>query len=73
MLDTPALLDRRLAAGCAVGARATRSGAEERQRDELTGESKYRINGKTDDTIEVETIVKLGQTGKVVIITIYRV
>jgi GTP-sensing pleiotropic transcriptional regulator CodY len=43
----------------------------ERQRDRVTGESKYRIRGMSLDGLPVETIVKLGATGKVVIITVY--
>ena len=43
----------------------------ERQPDRLTAESKYRIRGTTIDGEEVEVIVKLSPTGKVVIITVY--
>lgn len=43
----------------------------ERQKDRLTGESKYRIRGTTVEGGEVEIIAKLGLTGKVVIITVY--
>jgi hypothetical protein len=43
----------------------------ERQRDGVTGESKYRIRGYSLDGIAVETIVKLGTSRKVVIITVY--
>ncbi|MBW4476128.1 MAG: DUF4258 domain-containing protein [Tolypothrix brevis GSE-NOS-MK-07-07A] len=38
----------------------------ERQKDRLTGESKYRIRGTTVEDGEVEIIAKLGITGKVV-------
>jgi len=43
----------------------------ERQRDRVSGESKYQIRGSTLDGEEVEIIVKLSPTGKVVIITVY--
>ena len=43
----------------------------ERQRDRVTGESKYRVRGMSLDGLMMETIVKLGATGKVVIITVY--
>ncbi|MBM4122497.1 MAG: DUF4258 domain-containing protein [Nitrospira sp.] len=43
----------------------------ERQRDKLTAESKYRINGKTVEGKNIETLVKEGPTGKVVIVTLY--
>ncbi len=41
------------------------------QKDRGTAESKYRIRGETTDGGEVELIVKLSPTGKVVIITVY--
>ena len=44
----------------------------ERQRDHATGESKYRIYGKTGSGAAVETVVKFGPTDKIVIITVYR-
>ena len=43
----------------------------ERQRDRVTGESKYRVRGPSLDGLMMETIVKLGAMGKVVIITVY--
>ncbi len=43
----------------------------ERQKDRVSAESKYRIRGRTIDGEEVEIIVKLSPTGKVVIITVY--
>ena len=43
----------------------------ERQRDRVSAELKYRICGRTLDGEEVEIIVKLSPTGKVVIITVY--
>jgi uncharacterized DUF497 family protein len=41
------------------------------QKDRNTGESKYRIKGSTLDGDLIEVVVKLGATGKVVIITVY--
>jgi Domain of unknown function (DUF4258) len=43
----------------------------ERQKDRNTGEFKYRIRGSTLEGDSVEVVVKLGLTGKVVIITVY--
>ena len=43
----------------------------ERQWDRVTGENKYRVRGMSLDGLMMETIVKLGATGKVVIITVY--
>jgi len=43
----------------------------ERQKDGLTGESKYRSRGQTTAGDEMEIIAKFGATGKVVIITVY--
>jgi len=43
----------------------------ERQRDEKTGESKYRLRGTTVSGSEVELVAKLGPTAKMVIITVY--
>ena len=43
----------------------------ERQRDKVSTELKYRIRGRTLDNEELEIIVKLSPTGKVVIITVY--
>lgn len=45
----------------------------ERQHDRLTAGYKYRIRGKTLKGGKMEVIAKLGQTGKVVIITVYLV
>ncbi len=45
----------------------------ERQKDKVTAESKYRIRGTSEDGIKVEVIAKLSLTGKLVIITVYRV
>ena len=44
----------------------------ERQRDEDTGESKYRIRGPALAGGEIEEVAKLGPTGKLIIITVYR-
>ncbi len=43
----------------------------ERQQDRTTGESKYRIRGYSLEGEPMETLVKLGVTGKVVILTVY--
>ncbi len=43
----------------------------ERQKDKTTAESKYRIRGETVTGEAIEIIVKIGATGKVVIITVY--
>ncbi len=43
----------------------------ERQQDKVTAEWKYRIKGKIIEGDEVEVIVKLSPTGKLVIITVY--
>jgi len=43
----------------------------ERQKDNLTAEWKYRINGQILDDSEAEVIAKLSPTGKLVIITVY--
>lgn len=44
----------------------------ERQRDENTGETKYLINGKVVDDFSITVVAKLGLTGKLIIITVYR-
>lgn len=43
----------------------------ERQKDRKTAEWKYRINGQSIAGEEVEVVVKLSPTGKLVIITVY--
>ena len=43
----------------------------ERQKDKITAEWKYRINGKSLSGGEVEVVAKLSPTGKLVIITVY--
>lgn len=43
----------------------------ERQRDKVTTEWKYCINGKSLSDSEVEIVAKLSPTGKLVIITAY--
>jgi hypothetical protein len=42
-----------------------------RQKDKVTAEWKYRINGQSLSGGEVEVVAKLGRTGKLVIITVY--
>jgi hypothetical protein len=39
--------------------------------EQVLGESKYRVRGMSLDGLMMETIAKLGATGKVVIITVY--
>lgn len=43
----------------------------ERQRDRKTREAKCVIRGFTLDDLEAETIVKIGPTGRLVVITVY--
>ncbi len=43
----------------------------ERQKDLLTGESKYRVRGKTILNREIEIISKISPTNKLVVITVY--
>ncbi len=43
----------------------------ERQRDRQTGEVKCVIRGLTLDDREAESVVKVGPTGKLVVITVY--
>jgi uncharacterized protein DUF4258 len=43
----------------------------ERQRDRQTREVKWVIRGFTLDDLEAETIVKIGPTGRLVVITVY--
>jgi len=43
----------------------------ERQKDKVTGEWKYRINGQSLSGGEVEVVAKLSPTGKLVFITVY--
>ena len=43
----------------------------ERQRDQVTGEWKYRIAGRGDAARDVEAVVKIGAAGKGVVITTY--
>jgi hypothetical protein len=43
------------------------------QKDRITSEWKYRIQGQAFDGLEIETIVKLSPTGKLVFITVYTV
>jgi len=44
----------------------------ERQKDKITAEWKYRLRGKTVEGGYAEVMAKLGPTGKLVIITVYR-
>ena len=44
----------------------------ERQKDAMTAEWKYRIQGPTIESGPIEIIVKLGPTGKALILTVYR-
>jgi hypothetical protein len=44
----------------------------ERQRDRKTGETKYLVRGRALDDEAVVVVVKLGPTGKMVIVTVYR-
>jgi hypothetical protein len=43
----------------------------DRQKDKVTAEWKYRINGQSLSGGEVEVVAKLSPTGKLVIITVY--
>lgn len=43
----------------------------ERQKDKVTAEWKYRINGQSLSGSEVEVVAKLSPTGNLVIITVY--
>ena len=45
----------------------------ERQKDSETGEWKYLVQGEAVTKDEIVVVCKLGFTGKVVIITVYRV
>lgn len=43
----------------------------EQQRDRVTGERKFRIAGVGLDNRRMEVVVKVGVTGKLIIITVY--
>ncbi len=43
----------------------------ERQKDHQTGEWKYCVRGETFDDREIEIVVKLSPTGKLVFMTVY--
>ena len=43
----------------------------ERQRDFETDEAKFRVQGQTVAGVDVEVIVKISPTGKLVVITVY--
>jgi hypothetical protein len=48
------------------------SGAvQERQKDRLTGEWKYRIRGESAGGAPVEVIAKISPSGKLVVVTVY--
>jgi hypothetical protein len=44
----------------------------ERQKDNMTGEWKYRVRGEAADGASVEVIAKISSSRKLVIITVYR-
>lgn len=44
----------------------------ERQKDRVTGEWKYRIRGQTVADEEIVVVAKISITGKLVLITVYR-
>ena len=44
----------------------------ELQRDQATGETKYVIRGRTTEGAEAECVVKIGTTGRLIVITVYR-
>jgi len=44
---------------------------QECQRDRAAGERKYRVRGSATDGRPVQAVIKLGPTGKVIIITLY--
>lgn len=43
----------------------------ERQKDKITGETKYRIQGQTIGNGCAETVIKISITGKVIFLTAY--
>ena len=43
----------------------------ERQKDQVTGEWKYRIQGNAVDGGEIELVAKLSPTGVLVLVTVY--
>ncbi len=43
-----------------------------REKDRMTAEWKYRIRGETMDGTEIEEMTKLSPTGRLVILTVYR-
>ena len=45
----------------------------ERQKDQVTGEWKYRLRGETFEGGTVEVVARMGPTAKLVIITVYLV
>jgi hypothetical protein len=52
---------------------AVLSGAvQERQRDRQTGEWKYRIRGESADGSAIEVVAKIGASGTLFVLTVYR-
>jgi len=45
----------------------------EQQRDRQTAEVKYRVGGRALDERSIEVVVKIGPTGKLIILTVYAV
>jgi len=43
----------------------------QRQKNQVTSESKYRLRGEALDRSSMEVVAKFGATGKLVIITVY--
>lgn len=43
----------------------------ERQKDKVTSENKYRLQGEALDRSSMEVVAKFGVTGKLVVITVY--
>ena len=43
----------------------------ERQKDQVTGEWKYRLQGDATDDRSIELVAKISPTGKLIIITVY--
>jgi len=43
----------------------------ERQKDRITAEWKYRVQGEATDGRQIEVVAKIGPTGKLAVITVY--
>jgi hypothetical protein len=54
-----------------VEAAILRGNVIEQQRDRDTAERKYRVTGTALDNRQIEVVVKVGPTGKLVIVTAY--